>query len=288
MAIRPRSTGEILDGAFRLYVQDIGLYTATAIVASIPLALVMVMSMLSGGSNAAVVGVLVLVPLAVAATISIWTALLIQMNERLEGREPALGPSVRRALALLLRVAWAGIIVYFFLGAAIAAWALVVTVVAGVTGVLLPPAVAAGVVVVVGLGLGLLVCLGVAPGFFLFLPGIAVEGRTAYESVKRGFQLAKGGRWRIFLVLLVAWFLIAIPMLGVYFVTGTASMLLDPEAVATGTISTGQLVLQQLLLLLVGGFTTPYVVACILLLYFDQRIRREAFDLQSEAEALAS
>lgn len=288
MAIRPRSTGEILDGAFRLYVQDIGLYTATAIVASIPLALVMVISLLSGGSNTALVAVLVLAPIAVAATISIWTALIIQMNERLEGREPALGPSVRRALALLLRVVWAGIIVYFFLFAAVAAWAIAVTVVVGVTGMLLPPGVAVAIAVVLGVGLGLLIGLGVAPGIFLFLPGIAVEGRTAYESVKRGFQLAKGGRGRIFLVLLVAWFLIAIPMLGVYFVTGTANMLFDPEAVATGTISAGQFVMQQLLLLLVGGFTTPYIVACILLLYFDQRIRREAFDLQSEAEALAS
>jgi hypothetical protein len=77
-------------------------------------------------------------------------------------------------------------------------------------------------------------------------------------------------------------------MMGVYFVTGTTRMLIDPEAVASGTVSGGQIVMQQFLLLLAGGFTTPYMVACILLLYFDQRIRREAFDLQSEAEALAT
>ncbi len=287
MAIRPRSTGEILDGAFRLYVQDIGLYTATAVVASIPLALLMVITFLSGGSSGAVVAALVLAPVAVAAAISIWTALLIQMNERLEGREPELGPSVRRAFALMLRVAWAGIIAYFALVAALGVWAMTVGLVTAVGAAVLPELAALVLVVVVAIALGLFVGVYVVPGIFLFLPGIAVEGRTAYAAVKRGFELAKGGRGRIFVVLCVAWLLIAIPMLGIYFVTGTAGMLLDPEAMATGTVTAGQFVMQQFLLLLVGGFTTPYVVACILLLYFDQRIRREAFDLQSEAEALA-
>jgi hypothetical protein len=288
MAIRPRSTGEILDGAFRLYVQDVGLYTATAIVASIPLALLMVVSLVSGGSTGALVVAIVLAPIAIAAVVSIWTSLLIQMNERLEGREPQLGPSVRRALALMLRVVWAGIIAYFFFAVAVLGWALVVGIMATVGGAELPDLAAVSVVVIVGLALGVFVALAIVPGLFLFLPGIAVEDKSAYESVKRGFELAKGGRGRILVVLIVAWLLIAIPMLGVYLVTGTASMLVDPEAMSTGTVSAGQFILQQFLLLLVGGFTTPYIVACILLLYFDQRIRREAFDLQSEAEALAS
>jgi hypothetical protein len=288
MAIRPRSTGEILDGAFRLYVQDVGLYTATAIVASSPLALLMVVSLVSGGSTGALVVAIVLAPIAIAAVVSIWTSLLIQMNERLEGREPQLGPSVRRALALMLRVVWAGIIAYFFFAVAVLGWALVVGIMATVGEAVLPDLAAVSVVVIVGLALGVFVALAIVPGLFLFLPGIAVEDKSAYESVKRGFELAKGGRGRILVVLIVAWLLIAIPMLGVYLVTGTASMLVDPEAMSTGTVSAGQFILQQFLLLLVGGFTTPYIVACILLLYFDQRIRREAFDLQSEAEALAS
>jgi hypothetical protein len=287
MSVRPRSIGEILDGAFRLYVQDIGLYTATAIVASIPFALLMVLTTVSGGSTGAVVGAVVLAPIAVAAAISIWTALLIQMSERLEGREPVLGASIRRALALMLRVAWAGIIAYFFLAVAFGAWALIVGIMTAVAAAALPQMLAAGLTVVVGLGLAIAVCLTMVPGLFLFLPGVTIEGLTAYESIKRGFHLAKGGRGRILAVLMVSWLLVLIPMIGVYFVTGTATMLIDPEAMSSGVVSAGQFVLQQLLLLLVGGFTTPYFVACILLLYFDQRIRREAFDLESEAEALA-
>jgi hypothetical protein len=287
MAVRPRSAGEILDGAFRLYVQDIGLYTSTAIVASIPLALLMVLTMVSGGSTGAVIAALVLAPIAVATAISIWTALIIQMNERLEGREPELAPSARRALALVLRVVWAGIIAYFFLAAAFAGWLFLVFIVAFSVGLALPQGLGLAATMIVGVGLGIVVALYVAPGLSLFLPGVAVEGLTAYESIKRGYQLAKGGRGRILAVLAASWLLVVVPAIGVYFLTGTANMLIDPEAMSTGVVSAGQFVLQQLLLLLVGGFTTPYLVACILLLYFDQRIRREAFDLESEAEALA-
>jgi hypothetical protein len=87
--------------------------------------------------------------------------------------------------------------------------------------------------------------------------------------------------------MIVSWLLMAVPMVATYFLTGTADMLVNPEALTDGTIGTGQFVAQQFLLVVAGGFTTPYMCACILLLYFDQRIRREAFDLQSEAEALA-
>jgi hypothetical protein len=287
MAVRPRSIGEILDGAFRLYVQDIGLYTSTAIVASIPLALLMVVAMVPGDSTGAVIAVLVLAPIGVAAAVSIWTALVIQMNERLEGREPLLGPSVRRALALMLRVIWGGIIAYFFIAVSFAGWALVVGIVTAVAAAALPQAPAAALLVIVAVGLGIAVLLAIAPGLSLFLPGVAIEGLTAYDSIKRGFGLAKGGRGRILAVLMVSWLLVLVPMMGVYVVTGTASMLVDPEAMSSGVVSAGRVVMLQLLLLLVGGFTTPYLVACILLLYFDQRIRREAFDLQSEAEALS-
>ena len=64
-------------------------------------------------------------------------------------------------------------------------------------------------------------------------------------------------------------------------------MLLDPNALSTGVVSTSQVVVQQLLAIVASGFTTPFMVACVLLLYYDQRIRKEAYDLQAEADALA-
>jgi hypothetical protein len=84
-----------------------------------------------------------------------------------------------------------------------------------------------------------------------------------------------------------AWILLLVPVLGAYFVTGTTRTLIDPEAASSGVVGVGQIVVQQLLVLISTGFTTPFLAACILLLYFDQRVRLEAYDLQAEAEALA-
>ena len=69
--------------------------------------------------------------------------------------------------------------------------------------------------------------------------------------------------------------------------TGTWRTLIDPEAASSGVVGMGQIVVQQMLVLISAGFTTPFLVACILLLYFDQRVRLEAYDLQAEADALA-
>ena len=117
-------------------------------------------------------------------------------------------------------------------------------------------------------------------------PGIVVEDLTGYQSFKRGFAVTKGGQGRILSVLFISYILIFVPVLATYFVTGTWQTLVDPAAVSSGLVGTGQLVTQQILVLISAGFTTPFFVACILLLYFDQRVRLEAYDLQAEADAL--
>ena len=292
MAIRARSIGELLDGAFRLYRQDLGLYMFTAIVASIPLAFFGVLTPAATAPDAVIL--LVTLPFAMIGTIVVWTALMHQMSERLDGREPTLGPSVRRGLRLIFRVGWAGILAFFALFAAMVLAVLIFLALGAVLGFfegLGLPAAAGVVITIVGVALGvvgfLLVGLRVLTGVVLFLPGIVVENLTGYQSIKRGFALAKGGRSRILSVLFLSWVLIFVPVVAAYFVTGTWRTIFDPAGVSSGVVGMGQLVVQQMLVLISAGFTTPFLVACILLLYFDQRVRLEAYDLQAEAEALA-
>lgn len=297
MAIRARSIGELLDGAFRLYRQDLGLYMFTAIVASIPLAFFGVLTPAATAAEATAaeaVILLVTLPFAMIGTIVVWTALMHQMSERLDGREPTLGPSVRRGLRLIFRVGWAGILAFFALFAAMVLAVLIFLALGAVLGFfegLGLPAAAGVVITIVGVALGvvgfLLVGLRVLTGVVLFLPGIVVEDLTGFQSIKRGFALAKGGRSRILSVLFLSWILIVVPVVAAYFVTGTWRTIFDPAGVSSGVVGMGQLVVQQMLVLISAGFTTPFLVACILLLYFDQRVRLEAYDLQAEAEALA-
>lgn len=285
MSMRPRGIGEILDGAFRLYKQDVGLYVVTALLATLPWALLVIASFT--GTDAAAVAALFFFPVALVLTTVAWAALVHQMNERLDGRQPELGSSMKLGLRLFVRVLWGGILAYVIvtLGmmvavlGTLAAWALGEA--AG--GAMIAFALAA----VAGIVLGIVVMLRWIAGAALFLPGIVVEGLSGYRSVKRGFELSKGGRGRIIAVLFLSWILIFVPLSATYFVTGTTASLYNPDALANGVISMGQFALQQLLGMLASGFTTPFLVACILLLYYDQRIRREAYDLEAEADALA-
>ena len=288
VAVRARGVGEILDGAFRLYREDLGLYALMAVIAAVPMALVMVLSLVGGNSTAAAITVLLLIPAALVAMVLVWAALVHLMNERLQGRQPALAGGARRALGVGHRVVWAGILAYLVMGGAM----MLIMLASVFPGAFLAAFAGnvLGVVVgsVIAIALMLTVGLRVIAGSALFLPGIVVESLTGYGSLKRGFDLAKKGKGRVVTVLVVAWILIFVPMLATYFITGTTSLLLDPEAAAAGTIGMGRLAVQQLLLMIASGFTTPYFAACVLLLYYDQRVRLEAFDIEAEAQALAT
>lgn len=287
ISLRARSAGELLDGAFRLYRQDLGLYVLTAVLAALPMALFMVLSAAGAEpgtvSPTAVVGLFVG---AIAYTLA-WAALMHQMNERLEGREPAFGASVARALRVAVRVLWAGFITYLVFFGAMFVVIMVAAVAYGITAAFANELLAGVVAGIAALVLCFTLGVRVFAGATLFLPGIIAESLSGFASVKRGFALTKEGRWRVAAVISLAWVLIIIPMMAVYFVTGTTSMILDPEATARGTVGMGQLAVQQLLAMIGTGFTTPFLVACTLLLYYDQRVRLEAFDLETEAGALA-
>jgi hypothetical protein len=190
-------------------------------------------------------------------------------------------------VSLFLRVTWATILANVVLFGAMSVGIVLVTLVGFVGAFFLPPLVSVIVASVIGVAVMVLLGLRVLTGIVLFLPGIVVEGLTGFESLKRSFALAKGGYLRILSALVFAWILLLVPVLGAYFVTGTTRTLIDPEAASSGVVGVGQIVVQQLLVLISTGFTTPFLAACILLLYFDQRVRLEAYDLQAEAEALA-
>lgn len=285
MSIRPRGVGEILDGAFRLYKEDVGLYVLTALLATMPWALFVIASFTVSDASGLVV--LPLFFVAVVLTTVAWGALVHQMNERLDGRQPELGLSLRLGLKLFFRVLWGGILAYVIVVVAMAV-ALLGTMAAWALGEAVGGAmIALALAAIVGIVLGIAVMLRAIAGVALFLPGIVIEGLSGYGSLKRGLELSKGGRGRIITVLLLSWIFIFVPLSATYFVTGTSAALYDPDALATGVVSMGQFAVQQLLGMLASGFTTPFLVACVLLLYYDQRIRREAYDLEAEADALA-
>jgi hypothetical protein len=99
-----------------------------------------------------------------------------------------------------------------------------------------------------------------------------VEDLGVVKSIKRSAMLSKGSRFRIFLI---------------YFVFVILSLLLGAAlgALAGGvgtliTNNTARLVLIYLASFIAGVLTGPLATIGIALVYYDERVRKEAFDLQ--------
>lgn len=116
----------------------------------------------------------------------------------------------------------------------------------------------------------------------LALPAGAIEGLPVRAAMRRSKVLSAGTKGRIFLVLLVVW--------AMYLVAGMVQAPLSFLFLRSPNES--HIVAQGIMLLI--GFVAHMVVAPVMmigltLVYFDQRVRNEAFDLvmlMSEAETV--
>jgi len=141
------------------------------------------------------------------------------------------------------------------------------------------------------IGVSMLVGLGVAVGAIaLIIPGIILltmwslsvpvkilEGKGVTDSMTRSSDLTKGDRWRVFLV----WLLFAILSVGF------AMLLQWPVEIAAGVTSRGALARTSAgwqTLSLASQFVSECLVGplgtiAFCLIYYDERVRKEAFDL---------
>jgi hypothetical protein len=144
----------------------------------------------------------------------------------------------------------------------------------------------ASFVVFVPVSLLVITCIGipfaifVGLGWSLVFQAILLEGHGAIDAMRRSWELVGGHRWRLLaclvLIGVIVWLLVSIP-------TGLFSFLSAGLAAASGGSQTmmmvanvGNVVFQaagQTLFGAIGLVTTT-------LLYYDLRIRKEAFDLQ--------
>ena len=134
--------------------------------------------------------------------------------------------------------------------------------------------------VAVAVILGLIGIFFVLPYAFLSLavvgPAIVLEGLGPIVGIRRSFQLMKKSRLRTFgLYILIA---IISSLLGLVFgVIFLASFVTEP------TLRT---VLQTVANVAAAAVSGPLLYGALVILYYDLRVRKEAFDLQLAAEAL--
>jgi hypothetical protein len=109
-------------------------------------------------------------------------------------------------------------------------------------------------------------------------PALVVEGLKGTKALGRSWRLSKGNFWRLFGVLLLASIMAGI----------VSSVLTIPTSLAFGAIGPGGWPIEALGQSIAQVLTLPFATLIAVLLYFDLRIRKEAFDLQVMARELAA
>lgn len=289
--LRPLGVGDIVDRVFALYRSRPLLYLAAAaipylvfvlLIAGVTLALAASFSGLAEFANAIALGatpnpaifasaigtffvfILFIVIAAVLILSLQTTALVYAMSARYLGRQVTLGETLRAGLRAAPRVIGTGLLIFIAL---VLMWtALIIAMVLYQQ---------AWFVAIVALG-------GVVASFFILASTLVAPVVATIESVgpigaiRRAFSLSKGNRWRILglqlLLLLINGVISAV--VSAVFVTTIIS---DPGLRAAA---------QQVVNAVTTIAWAPVEWGTFAILYYDLRVRREAFDLQLAAEAL--
>lgn len=289
--LRPLGVGDIVDRVFALYRSRPLLYLAASavpyllfvlLIAVVTVALASSFVGLAEFANAIAVGeapdpavfagaiftfawFILFIVVAAVVILSLQTTTLVSaMSARYLGGSMTLGQALRAGLRASPRVIGTGLLI--FLGF-IVLWAALVFVM-----------VVSGQVIVAFIA-GL---VGVIATFYvlassLVAPVVAtIEGAGPIGAIRRSWSLSKGNRWRILglqLLLLV--------------INGVISAVVSAIFVTT---LIGDVTLRSVAQQLVNAVTTiawaPVEWGTFAILYYDLRVRREAFDLQLAAEAL--
>jgi hypothetical protein len=141
---------------------------------------------------------------------------------------------------------------------------------------------------VTGLAVGLLfmTCLGlpfavfIGLGWSLLVPSIVLEGRGAFEAMSRSWDLVNGHRWRLLAVVvligLIVYLLVSVPAAIFGFISGGLAAIGGGSPGLMMAAQAGNVLFQAVGQTLFGAV----FIVTITLLYYDLRIRKEAFDLE--------
>lgn len=291
--LRPLGFGEILDGAFTLYRRNFVTFALTAL---IPTALMMVVlvfmgvgmlaSLASGDAMTIVssfLGIGLVVTLLVGLLfLAMYGALTRQASQSYTGHPTSVADGfsagARSALPMLGSTVVA--VILFFI--AIMAVGIVIGIFTAMVG-----AMGIGILTVLVTILAFCAMAAVYLGgialLFAVLPAIVVEGKGPIDAISRSIDLARGALGRVVGLMLVTMVITYLPIMAVMLLTGSFAQITNPGTVPT----TGQFAVQQVLSMGVGVLTTPFMVAVIVLLYYDRRVRTEALDVQMLTDRLA-
>jgi hypothetical protein len=298
LTLRPMSTSQVLDRTFSLYKNNFVLFAG---IAALPPALLLVAELLAtfggravegllgtfGTIAALVAGVIVFAVLYLVGTSLATGATVYAVSRTHLGHPVTIGESYGAVESLVLRIIGITMLIGLMVGGTMLLGYLVMVV----------PAFVVGFVAKGTGGGGLLAGLSIVFGFLVFaasailtiwlyctyalsVPACVVERTTVLDSLGRSKVLSQQSRFRIFLI---------------YFLMGILAVVLSvvlsiPNYVAI-FVYHGPPPLPFQVWSFVAGFLAgtlagPIGTIAIVLVYYDNRVRKEAFDLQVMMETM--
>ena len=263
--LRPMGIGDIVDETFRLYRENFMLFVATCAVLEVPVQIINFLiqlsapvaapltpgpsltseqaSALAAVSAAGSIGALVG---AFAAAI-MTAALAVAISNRYLNRSVSVGDAYRATMnrlgPLLLAIVWAGVRLILL-----------------------------GIACIVLVGIPFLIYFGVA--WSLLSQVVMLENVGGIRASARSRELIRGYWWKTLGLLVVTWLLVtiltAIP-------AGVVGAIVGSGAGSSGT----GLLITGIVGLILGVLTRPIPIAAMTLLFYDLKIRKEAFDLEA-------
>jgi hypothetical protein len=268
MRLRPLDIGDVLDETFRVYRRRfVPLITTMAIVAVPSSLLSLVVTLVTGFSGdeltrrlqqggdptplivGGIVMFLVGLVIGIVQLAAVGACVLISSGGVL-GQQVGVGEAYRQAFSRF----WSLFVVGLLSGLAIS------------------------LLVITCIGIPFAVYIGL--GWGLAFPAIMLEGRGPMGALGRSWELVRGHRWRQLvcwvLMFLIFYLLISVPTALFGFAAGIVAVVLSGSQGAIMLVQAGNILFSALGQTLFGSII--YVTST--LLYYDLRIRKEAFDLE--------
>lgn len=267
IVLRPLTLGELLDRAFQLYRSRFGIFVGIAAVAYLPVFVLQTLTLwlpkaisprvgtatgLATLGFTAVMGFLLLVVLRLLGVAAANSATIIVVSAAYLEQPITVGEAYRRVSGMMLRV--------FF------------------------------IMIGMGIGIGIGTVLLIVPGVILFLmwalaiPVTVLEDTGFGESLSRSRELTAGHRGRVFAIYLLYFALILALEVGLAAPLGVFVALKGGQAAVAMTPIIG--VLNAILTFMIESLVTPILSISLSLMYYDERVRKEAFDIHLMMSAL--
>ncbi|HSR53721.1 MAG TPA: hypothetical protein VLV83_23090 [Acidobacteriota bacterium] len=280
------SVTQILDATLRMYARHFPLLAGITAVAFVPYYLFVILVLAVAQSSepglmtslaTLVMGLGLLVIFFVLSPLSI-AATLVAVSERYLDRPVSILSAFRMALQRFLHIFLAYMLLGLMTGAVLIVGVMLVSAV-----VLGGSAIGGGggffFMLVFGTALGVAMTVGIIALFVIFsmmAPAVLLEQLNAIEAMRRSIELTRDNRVKIFAVFAVLYVVIFVAQLALMLV---AVLVFGLEAAQDPIVS-------QVVQLLGSLVATPLFYTSVVFVYYELRIRKEAFDLDYLSRSL--